>query len=385
VGGVWHTTRHQPIDLSRVVDVAVAPLKQITQLYQRLIAGGTILIAVARQLQRCRSVKLAHRAQLWHFTPIFNRLSRPQLRFTMTKPPPPDPHKTEPEREQPSVPDGAQLPPFGPISSQAVAERLRVLECSQSIKSYVDFCRAAQVKFPGVRSDKGFERRLSRWINNAAEGSSLLGEGNYILLATHMMKKCPEWKTHIGVPIFSMLQAPLYHAIAPFLNCQKRTEGRDLIINHMVGEYETYKASARYPGYGYVGLMEIKYVKTTDAILTRERYCKSETETWDVPGTIYPITDDVFIILAIDVADTGIKVTFVNERGGLINNKVPSFTGWIADTDRRKYFTTVFCAKRLNPGHGIKLEFMRLDKFPKDITFLMSRELNDDNYIFTPA
>jgi hypothetical protein len=85
-----------------------------------------------------------------------------------------------------------------------------------------------------------------------------------------MIKKFPDWQTQIGVPVLSMLQAPLYHAIAPFLNCQKRGEARDLIINHMVGEYQVYKASARYPGNGYIGTMEIKYDKKTDAILTRE-------------------------------------------------------------------------------------------------------------------
>jgi hypothetical protein len=72
------------------------------------------------------------------------------------------------------------------------------------------------------------------------------------------------------------------------LNCQNRGEARDLVMKKMVGKYKIYKASSREPQQGYIGIMEVKHDEMADSVTIRELFQKSETEIWDMPGTIYP-------------------------------------------------------------------------------------------------
>jgi hypothetical protein len=236
---------------------------------------------------------------------------------------------------------------------------------------------------------KAYRERLSRWINNPTEEWELLGKENYEKLIAYLLNEHPHFKDQIAAPIKHLLHAPLYHAIAPLLNCEDRLDARRVVVERMVGKYYTYKASARQPHYGYRGIMEISYDEPTNAIATMEFYEKSKAETWNVPGTIYPISHDMFIILSVDLPDSTVKIAFINERGTFDKNdknaKVPFFTGWLADTDRHKYFTTPIYAKRIPEGGDEKLDFKLIKDFDEDIKRYLSRRLDDENtFVYTP-
>lgn len=281
-----------------------------------------------------------------------------------------------------------RLPAFNPTTSQSLADRVRALECSGYIESYVEFCKAAGVTFNSVNAKHGYQQKLSRWINNAREEWESFGKQNYINLSSYLIEKFPFFESYMGIPIMSLLEAPMYHAIASLLNCQKRGEARDLVIRKMCGRYTVYRPSMRKFEHGFIGLMEIKYDEAADSIATRELYKKSDESMWDLPGTIYPISDDAFMILTADTTDSTIKLHYVNERGFDRAGKVGYFTGWSADTDRRRYFTTPFYARRIGDGETIELEYKDIKEFPAHIIEYLGRKLSSETpygrFVHTP-
>jgi hypothetical protein len=288
-----------------------------------------------------------------------------------------------PTSASPSVP----LPPFNGTTSQAIADRLRLLEHLDKISSYVALCRAAGVVFDTVTTEKGYQERLARWINNATNQYELLGEHNYGLLAQSLIRDFPFLTSYIGVPLFNILVSPMYHSIATLLNCHSRGTGRDLVIKKMKGKYKVYRASMREKDRGYIGIMHVYYDQGTDSITTREQYTKSDHEKWDVPGTIYPISSDTFIILTVDTVDSTIKITYVNERGFDNDGNVAFFIGWAADTDRRRFFAAPMYAKRTSDDDETQ-EYKKIDEFPADIKECLERRLSPETpygrFVYTP-
>ncbi len=263
-----------------------------------------------------------------------------------------------------------RLPAFTPRSSQALADRIHALKHARKISGYRQFVKESGVSFGKIRSDKGYEQRLSRWLNDPYDEFDLLGYDNYIKLLQFVLKKYPSFEDQIQTPILQLLQNPIYHSMAPILNCQDRGDARKTLIDNLQGNYVIYRPSMRRGGYGYVGFMEINFDAISDSFTTRElyeiNYEDGSNEYWDVKGSMFPINKNTHMITSVDQVDNSIQIKYINAVGFNIE-RVTYFTGWVSDTDRNIYYTAPIYCLRVNDFNQLKLDFMPIAEMPKAV------------------
>lgn len=279
---------------------------------------------------------------------------------------------------------------FDPISSRALAERILVLEFSKKIKDRETFAKAAGVTFSGVTAKDGYGQKLSRWINHPSEKFLLLGEENYKKLATYTLALHPYMAAQIGIPVFQLLENPLYHAIAPVLNCQARGAARETITEKMLGVYNVYRPSMRKKNFGYIGAMSINHDPQSGAFTTRELYVRHEDQQWDIAGALYPINKDVFMIISVDTNDDTVQMTYVNSISTDRNRKITTFAGWMCDMDRHKYYTAPIYFKKLDNVEKIEdvtISFDLIENMPNYAVEWFESKLSDETergeYLYT--
>ena len=283
---------------------------------------------------------------------------------------------------------------FDAISSQALADRVRLLQSSNKIKNLREFAEEAKVTFANIRAEHGFSQRFSRWLRHPQSNAHVLGEDNYQRLVDHITKLYPYMAAQIRIPLLHLLQKPLYHAIAPLLRCEARGAARQTLIEKMQGFYAIYRPSMRQKQYGYIGAMELRYDEGTDAFTTRELYRRHEDEHWDIPGALYPLSKDVFMITSIDTVDDTVQIKYINDIHTDRSGAITLFSGWIADMDRYKYYTCPIVFKRNNDTSITSLDSMLLDfvlceNMPQFAIEWFGRVLSDQTergeYIYTEA
>lgn len=278
----------------------------------------------------------------------------------------------------------ADLPAFDHASSAALAARLVALKHAKLVKDYAEFARIAGVSFPGVNARSSYLSRLSRWLNDPELNIDDLGRDNFNKLIIHLRAKDLAFVTeHMSVTVMDMLRSPLYHAVAMHLNCYDRNAATQSARKHLENRFRIFRPSMRQFDYGYVGTMEINYCSISNAFLTREIYVKSENERWDMQGALFPITHDVFLMLAIDTVDQTIQVKYVHGLRSEGSKSTSGFSGWIADTNQYKFYVTRFYAERLKPGETVKYDFKRIADMPSHVRTDLGRKLSSKENSFT--
>jgi len=277
-----------------------------------------------------------------------------------------------------------KLPPFSPASSQALADRLHSLHYTRDadgnrlIDEHDSFAADAGVSFEKHEvGSAGYGQRLSRWRNDAYAQADLLGEDNYRKLASHLLAHHPYLANHLAVPVHQLLQAPDYHALAPILSCEIRLKAREVAIDRMAGSYQIYRPSMRQDDYGYLGLLDVTYDEAADAFRTRERYVRSDREKWDMPGALYPITHDVFMIVTVDVVDQTIQAKYINHVPQGDDGMLMGMDGFVADMDKHHYYTCRIAFERITKRAEAKLDFIKISDMPQHIQDRLSMRLKD--------
>ncbi len=271
----------------------------------------------------------------------------------------------------------ADLPAFNHASSAALAARLAALRYAKLIEDYVGFAQKAGVVFPGVNAPSSYRSHFSNWLNDPEVNIEFLGRDNFHKLITHLRAANLTFVTeHLSMTVMDMLRSPLYHAVAMHLNCYDRNTATQSARKHLEDRFRIFRPSMRQFDYGYVGSMDIKYCSDSNAFLTREIYIKSEKERWDMQGALFPITHDVFLMLAIDTVDQTIQVKYVHGLRSEGAKNSSGFSGWIADTNHYKFYVTRFHAERLKPGEAVKYEFKRIADMPSHVRTDLGRKLS---------
>lgn len=280
-----------------------------------------------------------------------------------------------------------QLPKFDTQASRALADRLHVLKLLNPKFSHAAFAVAAGVDFGKLASgSKSFGERLSRWIRMPSRLGQL-GEQNYKKLVAHLLKTEPSLRDHMQVPNLSLLRSPLYHAIAPLLHCESKTDALNF-MSRVTGAYKIYRPSVLENGYGYIGRLDIKYDKRSDSYITRERYIRNSAQEWDMSGALYPMTLKIFATVAIDHLGQTVQLKYFNDiftTSGKLKSKpqqISGFTGWVADVEGQLFYTTRLYVESIDESEPVNLEYKLVKDFPPNVVRHLNKTLNVSGVVY---
>jgi hypothetical protein len=272
------------------------------------------------------------------------------------------------------------VPHFDQTASQALSDRLRLLKHLGKVAEYEEVARAAGVAFDGIKAQNGFGQRLSRWINNPFSEHELLGKENYRKLAGHIASEFPKLRSHLDVPVHQLVANPLYHAVAPYLDARKRTLAIETLKSRLQGHYVIYKPSMKETNLAYIGRLKIEYDDETDSFYVHELYAAGPDETWDIPGAIYPITHDVFMILTLNPVDQTIQVKHINDLRRRGKAEITGFSGWISDAHKHRFYASRFRADKVAESAWPEPQLVLISTLPPEVqTDLMKLLSNSGN------
>jgi hypothetical protein len=278
-------------------------------------------------------------------------------------------------------PAGANLsrsiPTFGPTTSQALADRLQLLEINSTKFSYTRFAIEAGVQFGKLKTEKGIKQRLSRWINHASDEYELLGSENYERLLVRLLREEPLLCEAVGTPATHLLGHPLYHALGAALECSN-LDVINFFKTKMAGAYRIYRPSILQTDYSFIGRMDIAYAPETESFRTRERYSMENGHEWDMQGALFPMSQKLFMTVAIDPHDKTIQAKYFStilnrptEKGQVISG----FAGWVADLQGDRYYTTRLFAERIDNNLAAELSYVPNETLPNFVKNHLSHDL----------
>lgn len=287
------------------------------------------------------------------------------------------------------------MPKFTEDSCQALADRLRLLkyesEAAEQSKAkggraggnrkalfYAEIAKQAGVRFQGSEDDQHQAQQMSRWMRAPAKRCRLLGEANYNHLADWFLKHHPDLASHIEVPLMRLARNPLYHAVEPLIRASRRGSVTEAMRDMICGEYRLYRPSMLgAPNHGYIGRLTVSHDKENDSFNSREIYVLPDLRlSWDMPGAVFPINDNMFFSLAVEPKDSSVQLRvfnhFVTSWKTLKSDRmqITAFYGWCADRSGDQFYVTPMYAEAIDPddeNDSFEPSFVLINDFPKHV------------------